>query len=178
MKPVVNKIMVLIPICCFLSLLAFSRQNETLSDTTILQDAKILSANDSVAFKRFCDSILYSNRNPFSDRYIENKINNKLFENLKYTPLPKQQVYFTIHDFTRGYHMARVSQYENPFFDNVRQLRFLWSGHVKPYIEIGASQNYLRSLQQPPLIIKVIRGSKGIKGIWIERLQPEFHYIP
>lgn len=150
----------------------------TSGDSTEFLYSKKLNEFDSIAFKKLCDSLHYRKFTPFSNYIPKNKINSDVFKNLKYHPLPKQQIYFSIHDYSSGVRMTRVSQYENPFFDNAKQLRFLWSGRVRPYIEIGASENYLRTDQQPPLIIKIIRRSKGIKGIWIESLQPEFHRIP
>ena len=133
---------------------------------------------DSINFKRLGDSLCYESYKPFSKEFSHTTINKQVYQNLKFKPLPKQQVYFSIHDYTAGYHLTPVSQYENPFFDNTKQLRFLWSGHAAPYREIGAPENYLRSNQAPPLIIKFIRGRKGVEGIWLERLRPEFHRIP
>lgn len=133
---------------------------------------------DSITFKKLCDSLRYKSYKPFSKEISYPTINKQIYKNLKYSPLPKQQVYFSIHDYTAGYHLTRVSQYDNPFFDNAKKMRFLWSGHVVPYQEIGAPENYLRSNQNSPLIIKFIRGRKGLEGIWLERLQPEFHHIP
>lgn len=163
---------------CMPSQSAIPYRQANSGDSTEFFCAKKLNTLDSISFKKLCDSLHYRKFIPFSKPISQNTINSKIFENLKYTPLPKQRVYFSIHDYTAGPHMTRVSQYENPYFDNAKQLRFLWSGHVIPYAEIGAPENYLRTNQQPPLIIKFIRGSKGLKGIWIEQLQPEFHHIP
>ncbi len=130
---------------CIFAQSNISSQKDSLGTTITLQQN--LNTVDSIAFKRFCDSIRYRNNKPFSKGMTFTTINKKVFENLKFSPLPKQQVYFSIHDYTAGSHLSPVSQYENPYFDNVKNLRFLWSGHVMPYREIGAPENYLRTNQ-------------------------------
>lgn len=178
MKSFNHLVLVLFLACNYtLSQSATPYQQATSGDSTEFLFAKKLNTFDSIAFKKLCDSLHYSSFKPLFKHSSQNTINSKVL-NIKYTPIPKQQVYFTIHDYSSGNHLTRVSQYENPFFDNAKQLRFLWSGHVMPYTEIGAPENYLRTNQQPPLIIKFIRNSKGLKGIWIESLEPEFHRIP
>lgn len=150
----------------------------TADSINILTEDPVLALPDRIAFKKLCDSIDARHGGIFS---INGMYNNLIFvniDNFKFKPLPKQKFFLSIHDYSAGWNLSRVSRYENPFFDNPKDLRFLWSGHIKPYKEIGFPKFFFHSDQQSSILIYFIRGKKGIKGFRIERLEPEVRVGP
>ena len=143
--------------------IGYSSFLESILDSSALEE-KITIA-DSMKFKKLCNSIrakslnlLYDDKT-FND-FLSTVENIRNIRNIRFKPLPRQFFYFSIHDYSSGWNLSRVSRVEHPFFDNPKDLHFLWSGHVKPYKEVGFSQEFFNSDQEGAVLIYFERGKK------------------
>lgn len=137
---------------------------------------KDLTSTDSLILKKVLDSIEAANRifplTKSLDQFDSN-LSNK-WKKFAFKPLPKQKYYFAIHDYSYGWNMSSVSRYDNAYMDHPKNFNYLWSGHMKPYMEIGFSKDYFDSDQRSSTLIYLIRDKKRITGFGINKIRPEF----
>lgn len=81
---------------------------------------------DSINFKRLCDSLCYESYKPFSKEFSHTTINKQVYQNLKFKPLPKQQVYFSRNRGTGAlYHIPENLLCTDPSGNNKKKSIYL-----------------------------------------------------